>query len=222
MTMNAHIRRVALLACALFFAVSATGRAATERVFANFNFAVTPPNSWEDVTAQKKQPGLIVAYRDPANMRLVMVAQMDMSGPVPVIDDQFIAGFERGAEKSGAGKRLTGHVITVQGINAYERTGMLTVQGRSVYTLARTIPIVGHAVNLTALRAGGAAAEDPDIRHFLESFRFLTTPPHTSSAAYTAGAKMGYQIGLFLRRAPLPALVLIVLIAVVVVILVSR
>ncbi len=79
--MNAHIRKVALLACALLFATSAVGRSATEKVFQSYNIAVTVPDSWKDVTAERPQPGLIVAFRDPGNTRAVLVSQMDFNGP---------------------------------------------------------------------------------------------------------------------------------------------
>jgi len=82
--------------------------------------------------------------------------------------------------------------------------------------IGRAIPIVNHSVNLVGVRSsGGTAAEDPEIQRFLESFRFLTVPAHTNSTAYTSG----YRLGVFLRRAWLPLLVVIGGIALIVVVI---
>lgn len=193
MTMSIPMRKLVLLACALFFASCVTGHAAQEKVFPNSNAAITPPDSWTDVTAPTQQKGMLISFRDHENRRTVFMLEYEIKSPFAEVDDKFIANYEAGQTKAGNPKPISGRIITIQGIKAYERIGESTYNGRTFSTIQRVIPTEGrHLILSGMLMGGGVAAEDPEIRHFMESFRYLKPPPSSPSDAYLAGYAVGF------------------------------
>jgi hypothetical protein len=193
--MNALILRVLIFAGLVFFIPAGTA-CAEEKTFPNFNVAVTPPDAWSDVTASVHTTGLIVAYRDSAQNRIVMLLANENPAMIAEIDDHWVDGFERGMERSGGSKRASGHFITVQGCKSYERTGTRPVNGRSLSTVARAIPVRGRVYLVEAMRSDGKeAADDAEIHQFLESFRFLQPPPALLFGGKSAAYRTGYLIG---------------------------
>jgi hypothetical protein len=154
---------------------TAGGLFGQEREFPVYNFAMRPPDGWQLMTNLPERRGVIATYVDAAKIRQVVLIVYDHKASGP-LDDRFVSEFERGMESSGAGKRVSGKFIEVRGIKSYERVGNVMVDGKRATLLAQVIPVKGRLYFLEGLRVEGEANDDPEIRNFLASFRFITPP----------------------------------------------
>jgi hypothetical protein len=179
---------------ALSFAVTLQLRA-EEQVFTNLNFAVTPPANWKAFTNTTERTGIFgVVYGAPGGGKL-MILKIDSSRkPTGPMNDKFIEDFEKGSEKNGDGKRVSGKFIRMDGVKAYERTSNPFVAGRQT-------SVIMHAV-LTSERfyeVGGMtlknAADDPDIPKALASFRFLAPAHEPQDSPEFRAYRTGYVVG---------------------------
>jgi hypothetical protein len=143
---------------------------------------------------------LVVAYSDPAKMRLVFVLANDEIRPSAEMNEKTAAEFEAGVAKSGGGTLVSSRFVKVGDILCYERIGSVAIKGKTVSNMSRNIPVRDRYYSITAMRFdGGDAGQDPEIRNFIESFRFLNPPARalaqpaarTQSAAYKTGYFMG-------------------------------
>ncbi|MEI9895796.1 MAG: hypothetical protein WDN28_18425 [Chthoniobacter sp.] len=168
----------ALLLVAVSLLAIATGACAgPEQQFPDYNFAITPPDGWVDITSTTHQKGLIVAFSAPDRSRAAFVLYDDRLTHPSELDDHFVEEFETASETSGLGKRLSSRFVLMQGIKCYERTGAPLVRGRIFSMISRTIPMQGRLFGLQGFRfTGGNADDDAEIRQFMESFRFLKLP----------------------------------------------
>lgn len=167
---------------------------AQERVFANYNCAITPPAGWQWVTNLSPMPGFCAAFRNTAHTRIVLLTIDDKHKPSGLVDERFVAELERGIEASGGGKRVSGTFIEVAGIKGYERLGRIRVNGKEGSTITRVVPADRVLYIVQAMRFDGAANNDPEIHEALGSFRFIrapSRPARSGSAAYQFGYLMG-------------------------------
>ncbi|MEP6669540.1 MAG: hypothetical protein ABJF10_10330 [Chthoniobacter sp.] len=167
-----------LLAGVFLLAITTAALAGEEKQYPEYNIAVTPPEGWQDITSAAPQKGLIVAFGSADRSRAAFVLYDDKLTNPGELDDRFVMEFENAAETSGLGKRISGRFVMVQGIKSYERTGSPLVRGKIFSMISRTVPTRGRFFGLQGFHfTGGDAGEDPEIRQFMESFRFLTPPP---------------------------------------------
>jgi hypothetical protein len=187
-----------LLGAFAFFLVATVAFAAgKERQFPAANFAITIPENWEEIADTSSQAGLAGGYCSHDQGEMVLVFRDDQTPPPGGLDDDFIAAYERKIESSGGGKRLSGQIVSVQGIKSYERIGQGSWKGSSVSTLSRTIPVQDHFLLLRAMRwNGGSADEDPVIQAIIESFRFLVPPPGATPSAPPPSTPPAPELGL--------------------------
>jgi len=187
---------------------------ADEWTFPKHNCAITPPQGWQTLTNGNFQPSQVVTFTDPERKRFVIVLVDTQHKPVGKIDEKFISDFERGVEKSGGGKRTSGKVIEVAGLETYDRIGFLLAGGRRTSTWMQTIPTDRGFYVLEGLSAGGKADEDPEIRESFASFRFLNSPvkPRARSPAYQMGYKFGYYGAMSIPIAVVLGLIIFVIV----------
>lgn len=185
---------------------------AQERVFPDKNCAITPPVGWEEVEDLPAQAGFLALYANPKKTSILILLLDEKNTFNGELDERFVEGFEKGVESSGGGKKISGKFIEVEGIKSYERSGTLMVDGAEASTLMRAVPADGRFYHVQAMRYDGKAEDDPEIRQGLESFRFLKTPapPRLNSGAYGKG----YQIGYFIGKLLVPAILILVVVLV--------
>jgi len=173
-----------------------------EREFTNYNCAITPPDGWSRMTNFPSQPGLFTIFFGKVDKsRLVWLMVDDRHKPAGPVDDRFVAEFEGGVERSGGGKRISGRFTEIDGIKGYERLGYVMVSGKRASTLMQSVPADTRFYSVNGMRFDGNANEDPEIRKFLASFRFIKYParptaPSSESAAYQTGYLMGRLAGI--------------------------
>ncbi|HWC60925.1 MAG TPA: hypothetical protein VHC44_14610, partial [Verrucomicrobiae bacterium] len=192
--------RPVLLVIALLVAsqcASPGQEAAGERRFADKNFAIIPPDGW---TEKAKSPGAAqpsVSFQSPSQRTLLMISMSDTKLPV-VMDGAFVAGFNYGFERSGGGKLVSGKFVEANGTRCYERIGELDVNGRTVTTFVRVVPLGTKFYALMAVSGEGEADQMPEVRRSMDSFHFLVKmQSEADSSAYKAGAIVGATIAFF-------------------------
>ncbi len=174
-----------------------------EQEFAQHNFAITPPDGWQDITQAAARPGLLAAFGNESKTGLFLVAADEKNVPQGPLDDHFAEEFDQGVESSGAGKRIAGRFFDLAGIKCYERLGEATIGGKAASTVIRVIPTAGRFYNLQGMTFDGTRAnENPALKNALDSFRFLNAPEPAKadptankSEAYQAGYKTGRVLG---------------------------
>src|SRR6476620_5957417 len=193
MTARFFIRFMALLV----LAVLADAAVAQEEQFTNYHCALTPPLGWKRVKTAP-QTGLVVTYANGSHKSLLMLIINDRNKVGPV-DDRFINEFDRGVQTGSKGedKKVSGKIIQIAGINAYERMGERTLNGKLASTWTRNVPANGIFYTIEAMRFDGKADDDYEVRQGMDSFRFLGPPVPPGpisgqSRAYRTGYKLGY------------------------------
>lgn len=188
-------KRIRWLATALMPLFAAAGLLAQEQQFADFNCALTPPDTWQVTTNLPPKRGVLAQYRNAAKTRLIVLMIEDRKLPGPM-DEATVLGFEGGFRLSGGGERTSWKFIDVAGIKSYERKGSMLTHGKRASTLGRLVPAEGRFYWLEAFRFDGEADEAPEIQRALDGFRFLRPPVQvyapSGSAAFQFGQKMGY------------------------------
>ncbi|MDR3404468.1 MAG: hypothetical protein P4L99_18350 [Chthoniobacter sp.] len=215
---SCRFSKALLLAAVFFLALATAAFAGSEKVYSEYNFAITPPDGWQDITATTPRQGLIAAFAAADGARAVFVLYDDRITNPGELDDHFVEEFENAAETAGMGKRLSGKFVSVQGIKSYERTGAPLVRGKIFSMISRTVPTRGRFFGLQGFRfTGGNADEDAEIHHFLDSFRFLTPPPSMvtpppaavkKEAEIKAAVKRGEDVGKALSNVFVPAIII--------------
>ena len=198
-TMRIGIRTQILLVFALLI-VTARGVIAQEREFPDRNCAITPAAGWHQITNIPPQQGRCAAFNDAADTRVLLILADKRLIPLVPLNDHFGANFEQIIERAGLGKfvgnRVSGKFIGLNGIKCYERLGEGVVNGRSASTIVQFAPVDGMAYELIAIRFGGDANHDLEIRNTLASFRFINPPsPARPPKAYAIGYFMGQLLG---------------------------
>jgi hypothetical protein len=180
-----------IISALTFFFAGICSLIAQEREFPQYNCAITPPPGWHERTNVSSQDAVRVLFMNPTRTRMLFLVIDDKHGPPGPMDDRYVAEFERGYERSSAGKRLSGKFIEVAGLKSYERLGTQVIKGKNASTIMRLIPIQGKSYNIEAMRFDGAAGNDPEIRAALDSFRFITPPSPPTRSAYETGYLIG-------------------------------
>ena len=164
-----------------------------EKVFADHNCAITPPTGWQWLTNLPPQEAFYAAFGNTARTRIITLVIDDRhkSGPM---SEGFVAEFDKGVERSGGGKRVSGKFIEVAGLKSYERHGPVRVKGKEGSTIIRVVPTAGAIYTVEAMSFDEEVSEDAEIREALGSFRFIrppSPPARSASAAYQFGYMMG-------------------------------
>ncbi|HSI12301.1 MAG TPA: hypothetical protein VK961_09670, partial [Chthoniobacter sp.] len=182
-----QFRKVASVLCATFFVIPAVTFAGEMMKYTKQNFAISLPDTWEDVTDVNPSKGLIAFFLATDRKRMVLVFRDDKVPPAGELDERFMEEYEKSIGVTGGNKRLTGKLVFVQGVKSYERTGVGEWRQNSVSTWSRTIPAGDHFYLLRGMIwNGGKADEDPQIFESMDSFRFLTPPPPNGSGTAAA------------------------------------
>jgi hypothetical protein len=177
----------------LVFAVTLQLRA-QEQVFPNLNFAITPPENWKAITNNTGRRGiLVVVYGAPERGRVLMVSIDSSQIPNGPMNDKFTRAFDDEVEKRG-GKRISGKLIEMDGVEAYEQISDRLFSGQRASVIMHAVLTSERFYHIEGITLHNAA-DDPDIKKAMASFRFLKPahPPSAShqSAAYRAGYIMG-------------------------------
>lgn len=181
---------------ALLLTLSATANA-QEQQFARHNCAITPPKGWQVLDSMMSKPGMLAAYIKDDRTRLVLLLVDDRS-PVPgPLDDRFVTEFDRGVKSSGGGERISGKFIQVGGIKAYERIGTAMANGQRASILMQALAADGKFFSLQGLSFTSDANDDPEIRAWMNSFRFLkpAAPPAPGLSGKSSAYRIGYVMG---------------------------
>lgn len=173
--------------------VASVSMLAQEQEFPEHNCAITPPAGWEKLSGVN-QPGLVAAFGNADRTRLLVVIA-DTTSPATQIDDNFVPEFERGVERGGGGKRISGRFVDFNGIKSYERLGSATINGHATSILTRTLPGEGAMYSIQAMRIDGDVGEARELREAVETFRFLTPPSLPTLRAPSAAYRTGYFMG---------------------------
>jgi hypothetical protein len=179
---------------AAFVAITLQSQA-SEQVFTDLNFAITPPNNWKALTNTTQRPGtFVVAYGAPERGRVLLVTVDSSRKPTGPMDEKFIEDFDQGTEKGGGGKRVSGKFIEMDGVKAFERTSNPLVLGRQTSTMTHAVLTSERFYNVQGVTLKNVA-DDADIQKALASFRFLTPAHEPRLSAETAAYRIGYIMG---------------------------
>ena len=101
----------------IILAAFSCGAHGEERKFEKYNFAVTPPDGW---AARTDVPGfegatVLAAFAKPDNTESLIIAIDDGGDDVEYTNEDSMAAFKRGIEKSGGGKPLSEKYIVMGG-----------------------------------------------------------------------------------------------------------
>jgi len=190
------LRFASLSLILLFLAVAGAG--AAEVGFVPQNCALTLPQGWGLNTNLPKIPFLVACYANPDQTAIVMLMVNTRDKPSGPINEKFIRDFNTGVEESGGGKFISGKLIKMGGLPAYERAGLMTIKGQQIINLIRVVQVKGQSYSIQGMRFdGGDVTKDPQVLQVFDSFRFLHPPVPPPSAEYSAS----YRFGTFVGRA---------------------
>lgn len=162
-----------------------------EQKFANYNFAITPPDGWELRTDLRLTPGILAVFTKPGNTAQLAVT-LDESRSAPVVmDDQFVNQYNEVEAEGGGGNVISGSFVSANGTRCYERVGEMERNGRKISTLLRAVPYRSAVFSLVGVRFDGDVNQLPELRKSFDTFRFLNPPSQAAgSLAAVAGTWM--------------------------------
>jgi hypothetical protein len=202
------------LILAVIFAVfgGLSARAVPVNVQAH-NFGIDVPGDWHQLTVQSSLVSL--AGQSPDKQRSFLISTVTVSGS----DRQRSAGdMFNGLQKgmSDAGWEVANQTeVTLNGLPFHTFTAHLA----PTKTAAAYVTSAGdYAYAIVLYATATDAASDPDLRAIIDSFHLIVPQPANESAAY----RVGYTAGHFMRVAWPLAVGVVVLIAVLVVVAISR
>jgi len=176
------------------FALAQTGFG-QEQQFPECNFAITPPEGWIVRTDLPPQKGMVAVFSNTQRTRLLTMVSMPEKKDSGILDERYMANFEKGLENSGGGPQISGKFIEVQGLKGYERLGGFVKGGKQLSSLTHLVLVNGRSYCLIGMRTDGDANNAMDIQACLASFRFLTPPEPPKPSAQSAAFQVGYIVG---------------------------
>ncbi len=141
-----------------------------------FKFLVTLPTGKEWSLGKPPGPNIRVYAQSSDGLGSVFVAVTPLATPRVQLDDAFISNFERGYFADPSAKKTFGGRVVLEGRPAYLLTSDLSGNGR---TLQRSMTLWvedGYFYQLVGMKIGASPFDDPLIKAFLVSFRFLNPP----------------------------------------------
>lgn len=166
-----------LSACCLVFLLALIHAAdAQEQKFEKYNFAITPPEGWNQRSNVPGAEGLdfAVAFVSPDGKQVLLVSADDSSS-IKSTNDESIGSFNRGFQKAGGGP-VSGNYITMDGVKAYQETSVANIKGKNISFLIRMAWVDRYSYILEAMANSSDPGGMPEVRKSMDSFHFLTQP----------------------------------------------
>jgi len=175
---------------------------APERQFAEFNCAISIPSDYEPTNSLPTPPKSLVMSANFVNVLAGSGFFINVSlAPHAEIDDIGVSNLEQAVVKEWKdlgieSELVSGRIITVAGVKAYERVGWMTIGKKRLSSLAYLMCADGKAYVVQAV-CKGDISERPEMRATLDTFRFLKPPAPEASAASDLGSSLRSRLAGF-------------------------